>query len=65
MKKNKYKVIFYTIKGVKFIRICTRTKWSVIKYALKTAIKQKAVFKIVKCKNNNDNKRITSFSYSY
>ena len=64
MKKSKYKVIFYTIKGVKFIRICTRNKWSVFKYALKTAIKQKAVFKIIKCKNNN-NKRITSFSYSY
>ena len=51
MKKHKYKVIFYTIKGTKFIRICTRTKWSVIKYALKTAIKQKAIFKIIKCKS--------------
>lgn len=49
MKKHKYKVTFYTIKGVKFVRVCTRTKWSVIKYTLKTAIKQKAVFKIVKC----------------
>ena len=48
MKKHKYKVTFYTIRGIKFARICTRTKWSVIKYALKTAIKQKAVFKIVK-----------------
>ena len=49
MKKHKYKVTFYTIKGVKFVRVCTRTKWTVIKYAVKTAIKQKAVFKIVKC----------------
>ena len=49
MKRTKYKVIFYTIKGIKFSRICTRTKWSVIKFALSTAIKQKAVFKIVKC----------------
>ena len=48
MKKTKYKVIFYTIKGIKFSRICTRTKWSVIKYVLKTAIKQKAIFKIIK-----------------
>ena len=48
MKKHKYKVTFYTIKRTKFFRICTRTKWSVIKYALKTAIKQKAVFKIIK-----------------
>ena len=49
MKKHKYKVICYTIKGTKFIRICTRTKWSVIKFVLSTAIKQKAVFKIIKC----------------
>ena len=56
MKKNKYKIKFYTIKGTKFTRICTRTylsttrtKWSVIKYALKTAFKQRAVFKIIKC----------------
>ena len=49
MKKHKYKVTFCTIKGVKFVRVCTRTKWSVIKYAVKTAIKQKVVFKIVKC----------------
>ena len=49
MKKNKYKITFYTIKGNKFTRICTRTKWSVIKFALNTAIKQKAIFKIVKC----------------
>ena len=49
MKKNKNKIKFYTIKGTKFTRICTRTKWSVIKFALSTAIKQKAVFKIVKC----------------
>ena len=54
MKKHKYKVIFYTIKGFKFIRICTRTKWSVIKYALKTAIKQKAVFKIIKYKSTKE-----------
>ena len=49
MKKNKYKIKFYTIKGTKFTRICTRTKWSVIKFALSTAIKQKAIFKIIKC----------------
>ena len=36
MKKHKYKVIFYTIRGIKFVRICTRTKWSVIKYVLNT-----------------------------
>ena len=50
MKKNKYKIKFYTIKGTKFTRICTRTKWSVIKFALSTAIKQKAIFKIIKLK---------------
>ena len=49
MKRTKYKVTFYTIKGTKFTRICTRTKWSVIKFTLSTAIKQKAVFKIVNC----------------
>ena len=49
MKKHKYKVTFYTIKGVKFVRVCTRTKLSMIKFVLSTAIKQKAVFKIVKC----------------
>ena len=48
MKKNKYKIKFYTIKGNKFTRICTRTKWSAIKYALKTAFKQRAIFKIKK-----------------
>ena len=49
MKKNKYRITFYKINGTKFTRICTRTKWSVIKFALNTAIKQKAIFKIVKC----------------
>ena len=49
MKKNKYKIKFYTIKGTKFIRICTRTYLSTIKFALNTAIKQRAVFKIIKC----------------
>ena len=49
MKKNKYKIKFYTIKGTKFTRICTRTKLSMIKFALSTDIKQKAIFKIVKC----------------
>ena len=48
MKKNKYKITFYKL-NTKFTRICTRTKWSVIKFALNTAIKQKAVFKIIKC----------------
>ena len=48
MKKHKYKVTFYTIKGVKFVRICTRAYLSTIRFALKTAFKQKAVFKIYK-----------------
>lgn len=50
MKKNKYRIVFYRINGTIFTRICTRTKWSVIKFALKTAIKGKAVFKIYKLK---------------
>lgn len=48
MKKNKYKIVFYRINGTKFIRICTRTKWSVIKFILKTALKQCAIFKLTK-----------------
>lgn len=48
MKKNKYRIVFYKFNGTKFTRICTRTKWSVIKYALKTAFKQCAIFKINK-----------------
>ena len=47
MKKNKYKITFYKL-NTKFTRVCTRTKWSVIKYALKTAFKQRAVFNIKK-----------------
>ena len=47
--KKKYKVTFYTIKGNKFFRICTRTYLSTIKFALKTAFRQRAIFKIVKC----------------
>ena len=47
MKKNKYKITFYKL-NTKFTRIWTRTKWSVIKYALKTAFKQRAVFNIKK-----------------
>ena len=50
MKKNKYKIKFYTIKGTKFTRICTRTYLSTIKFALKTAIKQYAIFKIIRLK---------------
>lgn len=46
MKKNKYKIIFYKINGTKFTRICTRTYISTVKFALKTAFKQRAVFKI-------------------
>ena len=46
MKKNKYKIKFYNIKGTKFTRICTRTYISTVKLALKTAFKQRAVFKI-------------------
>lgn len=48
MKKNKYKIKFYTIKGTTFTRICTRTYISTIKFALKTAFKQCAAFKIIK-----------------
>ena len=47
MKKNKYKITFYKL-NTKFTRICTRTKWSVIKFTLKTAIKNKAIFNIKK-----------------
>ena len=57
MKKNKYKIKFYTIKGNKFTRICTRTYSSTLKFAIKTAIKQCAIFTIVKL-NKNDSKRI-------
>lgn len=45
-KKNKYRIVFYKFCGMRFTRICTRTKWSAIKFALKTAIKNKAFFKI-------------------
>ena len=38
MKKHKYKVTFYTIKGVKFVRVCTRTYGSTLKFAIKTAL---------------------------
>ena len=48
MKKNKYKIKFYTIKGTKFNRICTRTYLSTIRFALKTAFKQRVVFNIKK-----------------
>ena len=57
MKKHKYKVTFYTIKGIKFTRICTRTYSSTLKFAIKTAIKQCAIFTIIKL-NKNDSKRI-------
>ena len=49
MKKNKYKIKFYTIKGNKFTRVCTRTKLSMIKFVIKTAIHNLALFKVVKC----------------
>lgn len=49
MKKNKYKIVFYKINGTKFTRICTRTYLSTVKFSLKTAFKQRAIFKIVKC----------------
>ena len=42
--KKKYKVTFYTIKGNKFFRLCTRTYKSTLKFAFKTALKQCAVF---------------------
>ena len=48
MKKNKYKIKFHTIKGTKFTRICTRTYVSTIRFAIKTAFKQRAVFKMYK-----------------
>ena len=50
MKRAKYKVTFYTIKGVKFVRVCTRTKLSMIKFVIKTAIHNLAIFKIIKLK---------------
>ena len=50
MKKHKYKVTFYTIKGTKFIRVCTRTYSSTFKYAIKIALKQCAIFYIKKHK---------------
>ena len=48
MKKNKYRITFYKINGTKFTRICTRTYISTIRFALKTAFKQRAVFNIKK-----------------
>ena len=57
MKKNKYRITFYKINGTKFTRICTRTYSSTLKFAIKTAIKQCAMFTIVKL-NKNDSKRI-------
>lgn len=50
MKRTKYKVTFYTIKGVKFVRVCTRTYSSTLKFAIKIALKQCAVFYIKKHK---------------
>ena len=58
MKRTKYKVTFYTIKGVKFVRVCTRTYSSTLKYAIKIALKQCAIFYIKKHKNSNDSKRV-------
>ena len=48
MKRTKYKVTFYTLKGTKFIRVCTRTYSSTLKYAIKIALKQCAVFIITR-----------------
>ena len=48
MKKNKYRITFYKINGTTFTRICTRTYISTVKFALKTAFKQYAIFKINK-----------------
>ena len=50
MKKHKYKVTFYTIKRVKFVRVCTRTYGSTLKFAIKTALKQRVIFKIIRLK---------------
>lgn len=50
MKKHKYKVTFYTFEDIMFIRMCTRTYISVLKFAIKTAIKRHAVFSIRKIK---------------
>ena len=48
MKKSKYRIVFYKINGTKFTRICTRTYLSTVKFALKTAFKQRAIFKVTK-----------------
>ena len=48
MKKHKYKVTFYTIKGVKFVRVCSRTYSSTLKFAIKTGLKYDAIFKVTK-----------------
>lgn len=53
--RTKYKVTFYALNGNKFFRICTRTYMSTLKFAIKTAIKQKAVFTISRHKNETLN----------
>ena len=50
MKRKKYKVKFYTLKGT-FFKICTRSYISTLKFALRIAIKQIGVFTIKEHKN--------------
>lgn len=44
--KNKYKITFYKFYGVRFNKIYDGTWYCAFKFALKTAFKQSAVFKI-------------------
>jgi hypothetical protein len=59
MKRSKYKVVFYNIKSIKsikktkFIRICTRTYLSTLKFAIITGLKYNALFKITKVSSNS------------
>lgn len=39
MKRNKYLITFYRFSTPKFYMVCTRTKTSVLKFALKKALK--------------------------
>lgn len=50
MKRKKYKVKFYTLKGT-FFKICTRSYISTLKFALPIALKQFGVFTIKEHKN--------------
>ena len=52
MKRKKYKVKFYTLKGT-FFKICTRSYISTLKFALPIAIKQIGVFTIKQHRKND------------